>query len=344
MATKSNYKLRIRIISVSIFLFALLLIGRLYFLQVVNNDVYIEKAERQYSSTAKNIFTRGSIFFRNKDNTLVSAATLKSGSTITINPQILKDPEIVYEKIKDILPKLDRETFIAKATKNNDPYEEISTKEESEIGQKIDDLKIPGLKSVRDRWRFYPGGQMASHVVGMLGYKGDEYAGRYGLERQYETELLREDGAYTNFFAQVFEGIKKATSDSGEEADIVTTIEPVVEAYLENVLASTTEKWSGELTGGIIMDPNTGEIIAMEVYPSFDPNHPELQSSSNIFSNPLVENVYEMGSIIKPLTVAAGIDAGVITPQTTYYDQGFVIISGKKISNFDGKERGVVGI
>ena len=63
-----------------------------------------------------------------------------------------------------------------------------------------------------------------------------------------------------------------------------------------------------------------------------------------MFSNPLVENVYEMGSIIKPLTISAGIDTGVITAKSTYYDKGFVIINNKKVSNFDGKERGVVNI
>ncbi len=342
--TKANHLNRIRIISILIFAFALVLIARLYFLQIVDNDVYLEKADRQYSSTAKNIFTRGSIYFRNKDNSLVSAATLKSGSTITINPQVLKNPEEVYLKLNEII-EVDHDTFISKATKDKDPYEEIAVRQTLDIGEKVDALKISGLKSVKDRWRFYPGGNTSAHVIGILGYKGDEFAGRYGLERQFEGELIRKDGAYTNFFAQIFEGIKKATSASStDEADIVTTIEPVVQAYLENVLASTTERWSGDLMGGIVMNPSTGEIYAMESYPTFDPNHPEVEESSNIFSNPLVENVYDMGSIIKPLTVSAGIETGVITPNTTYYDGGFVMVSGKKISNFDGKERGVVGI
>ena len=340
---KSNYLIRIRIISVFIFLFSIVLIGRLYFIQVVHNDTYIDKAERQYASTARNIFTRGSIYFTNKDGTLVSAATLKTGSTITVNPQILTNPEEVYKKVNEII-KIDYEDFMAKTTKKGDPYEEILVRQDLEIGEKVDALKVPGLKSIRDRWRFYPGGEISSHVIGILGFKGDEYAGRYGLERQFEKELVREDGSYTNFFAQIFEGIKKATGDSGQEADIVTTIEPVVQTYLENILASTTEKWNSDLTGGIIMDPSTGEIYAMEVYPTFNPNYPEQEASSKIFSNPLVENVYEMGSIIKPITVAAGIDAGVISPQWTYYDGGSITVSNKVLSNFDGKARGVVGV
>ena len=85
-------------------------------LQIVRNDTYSEKADRQYSSASKNIFTRGTIFFQNKDKTLVSGATLRSGFIVAVNPQILINPEEVYEKIKDIVP-IERDVFITKATK-----------------------------------------------------------------------------------------------------------------------------------------------------------------------------------------------------------------------------------
>lgn len=341
---KFNQTTRIRIISICILVFAALLITRLYILQVVDHDKYIDKADRQYSSTAQKIFSRGTIFFQNKDGSLVSAATLKSGFIIAINPEILKNPEDVYTKINSIVP-IDHDGFIAKASKQKDPYEEIATKVEEDSGQKITDLKIPGLQAYKERWRFYPGGNTASHIIGILGFKGDDYAGRYGLERQYEKPLEREDGAYVNFFAEIFSNIKKAAAGSEEdEADVVTTIEPTVQMYLQSVLASTTEKWGADTTGGIIMNPSTGEIYAMETYPTFDLNHSDIEKNVAIFSNNLVESVREMGSVIKPLTVAAGIDVGVITPSSTYYDKGFVMINGKKVSNFDGKERGVVSM
>ncbi len=339
-----KYITRIRIISVLIFVFALLLIGRLYFLQIVDHELYISKADRQYIGSSNKIFNRGTIYFSNKDGSTVSAATLQSGYVVAVNPEIIKNPENAYQKLNAIFP-VDHDVFIAKATKQKDPYEEIATHVDPVIGQKIGDLKIPGLQVFKEKWRFYPGSDTASHIIGILGYKGNEYAGRYGLERQYEKQLEREDGAYVNFFAEIFSNIKKAASDSNDNAaDIVTTIEPVVQSFLQGILASTTEKWSSDSTGAIIMDPSTGEIIAMESYPTFDLNHPENQKDIAIFSNPLVESVHEMGSIIKPLTVAAGIDAGVITSKSTYYDKGYVMISGKKVSNFDGKERGTVSM
>ncbi len=341
---KSNYSYRVRLISVLFFLFAILLIGRLYLLQIIDNDFYINKANRQYTSTSKNVFSRGTIFFQNKDNTLVSAATLKSGYIVAVNPGILKDPETVYQKLNEILP-TEHDVFLAKATKENDPYEEIAVHIDQETGQKIGDLKIPGLQVYKERWRFYPGSNTASHIIGIMGFKGDEYAGRYGLERQYESLLLRKDGAFVNFFAQIFSDIKNVTKDDPEnEADIVTTIEPTVQTFLQETIAMVNDKWSSDITGGIIMNPSTGEIYAMEVFPTFDLNNPQAEDNISIFSNPLVENVYEMGSIIKPLTLVAGIDAGVINSKSTYYDSGFVIINNKKISNFDGKERGIVGM
>lgn len=341
---KSNYSYRVRLISVLFFLFAILLIGRLYLLQIIDNDFYINKANRQYTSTSKNVFSRGTIFFQNKDNTLVSAATLKSGYIVAVNPGILKDPETVYQKLNEILP-TEHDVFLAKATKENDPYEEIAVHIDQETGQKIGDLKIPGLQVYKERWRFYPGSNTASHIIGIMGFKGDEYAGRYGLERQYESLLLRKDGAFVNFFAQIFSDIKNVTKDDPEnEADIVTTIEPTVQTFLQETIAMVNDKWSSDITGGIIMNPSTGEIYAMEVFPTFDLNNPQAEDNISIFSNPLVENVYEMGSIIKPLTLFAGIDAGVINSKSTYYDSGFVIINNKKISNFDGKERGIVGM
>jgi stage V sporulation protein D (sporulation-specific penicillin-binding protein) len=335
---------RIRFLSICLFLFALLLIGRLYFLQVMESDKYVIKADRQYQSASKNVFDRGSIFFTNKDGSLVSAATLNSGFIVAVNPEVLKDPEAVWQTLNNILP-TDHDVFITKATKVKDPYEEIAIHVDTETGKKIGDLKIPGLNVYKDRWRFYPGGNTASHIVGILGYKGDEYAGRYGLERQYDSHLQRKDGAYVNFFAQIFSDIKSVAQKNEEtEADIVTTIEPTVQSTLQNIIASTTEKYSAQSTGAIIMNPMTGEIYAMEVYPSFDGNKSSEEKNSAIFSNPLVENVYEMGSVIKTLTLSAGIDAGVVNAETTYYDKGYTMISGKKVNNFDGKERGVVNM
>src|SRR3989344_5727800 len=95
---------RIRFISLCVFAFAVLLLGRLYILQVVNADTYTVKADRQYTSASANVFSRGTIFFTNNDQSLVSAATLESGFVIAINPSVLKNPKEAYDKLNSLLP------------------------------------------------------------------------------------------------------------------------------------------------------------------------------------------------------------------------------------------------
>ncbi|MFZ2763942.1 MAG: penicillin-binding transpeptidase domain-containing protein, partial [Minisyncoccia bacterium] len=339
----SEAKNRLRLLSLLILLSAILLVGKLYLIQIVSGENYESKAEHQYVVGA-NYFDRGGIFFTTKDGSLVPAASIKTGFILHINPNILgerDDLENVYQKISAITP-VEKEEFLAKANKDNDPYEELARRLSVEMAEKVQALKIPGLAVAKERWRLYPGGSMAAHAVGLVGYSGNDYAGRYGLERFYEPVLKRSgDDAFVNFFAEIFSNIKKVASDEeSPEGDIVTTIEPSVEAFLEDELGKVTAKYSSDFTGGIIIDPKTGEIYAMALTPTFDPNAPQKERDSNIFSNKLVEDRYEMGSIVKALTVAVGLDSEAITARTTYNDPGCMTLNTRTFCNYDAKSHG----
>jgi cell division protein FtsI (penicillin-binding protein 3)/stage V sporulation protein D (sporulation-specific penicillin-binding protein) len=121
----------------------------------------------------------------------------------------------------------------------------------------------------------------------------------------------------------------------------VTTIEPSVELFLENELQAIRDKWGSDGAGGVIIDPTTGEIVALAWNPSFDPNDFK-ESNVSVFNNPIVEGVYEMGSIIKPITMASGLDSGTVSASSTYDDLGFLVLDKKRISNYDGRGRGIV--
>jgi cell division protein FtsI/penicillin-binding protein 2 len=187
---------------------------------------------------------------------------------------------------------------------------------------------------------------MAAHIIGFEGYgsgtNANTMAGRYGLERYYELVLARNaDDTFVNFFAEVFSDIKKSVSPGQSlEGDVVTTIEPSVEAFLEEQLQGVQDQYHSEFTGGIVIDPNTGEIYAMALNPTFDPNNPQGQASSAVFTNNSVEDRYEMGSIFKALTMAAGLDSGAVTPQTTYNDPGCVTLNKKTFCNYDNQSHG----
>lgn len=332
-----------RILSILILSFALVLVVRLYFVQIVSGSDYEVKAEHQYVA-GEDFFDRGTIFFTTKTGDLVPGASIKQGFVLHINPNILSkrnDLENIYELINQIAP-LDKEEFLIKARKQDDQYEALIKRLPIEIAEKIQALKVSGVAVTRERWRVYPGKSMAAHAVGLIGYSGDILAGRYGLERFYEPILKREgDKTFVNFFAEIFSNIKKTVKDDESlEGDVVTTIEPSIQAYLESELQKVTEKYSPDFTGGIVINPKTGEIFAMGFTPTFDPNSPQSEKSASVFSNRLVEDRYEMGSILKALTMSIGLDTGSITSKTTYNDPGCMTLNTKTFCNFDGKSRG----
>jgi len=348
MSAKSNFAFRIRIIAGVILLIALVLLVRLYFLQVVHGKEYRLKAESQYVQQSTNQIDRGTIFFTSRDGSLISAATIAAGNTIVINPSRLGDPESVYPALKKLLPDLDELVFLEKARKKDSVYAEIAKQVTPEVGVAISALKITGVQVLASHWRFYPGRVLAAQSIGFLGFGADgkSVAGQYGLERYYNGALSRSDGGlYVNFFADLFTNIRaKFSPDTVEPgADLVTSIEPSVQQFLEDALKKYDESWNSDTVGGIIMDPKTGAIIAMASRPGFDLNDFK-NADPNAFANPLVERVYEFGSTMKPITMAAGIDSGAVTPTTTYDDKGFLVLDGLRINNYDHKARGVVSM
>ena len=202
-----------------------------------------------------------------------------------------------------------------------------------------------GIGKDRNMWRFYPGGTLAAHLLGFVGYKDEAFGGRYGVERYYEDVLIRDETELSiNFFAEVFANIRQSIfyDTKSRQGDVILTIEPEVQRFLEIVFGSLVDKWSAESGGAIIINPQTGEIYALAAEPTFDPNNFKNVDNYLVFSNPLVENIFEMGSIMKPLTLTFGLDAGVITPESRYYDTGSIVIGDDKIENYDGKARGTV--
>ena len=342
---KSSFVFRTRIIFFCISLFALILIGKLFLVQIVHSSDYSEKADRQYSTPSTGVFERGTIYFSRKDGQLVSAAMQTTGFKIAINPVKIIDKELAFEQLSKIIT-LDHDQFLLQAKKENDPYEEITTHLSKEEVDAVSLLKIPGLTIVKEKWRFYPGVSLASQSLGFVAYKGDELGGRYGLERQYNSELSRDkNNPYINFFAEVFSNINETLfSDETQRGDIVTTIEPSVQSFLEKTLEGVKEKYQVDSIGGIIMNPTDGSIYALSTKPDFDLNNFSKVKTVSTFSNPLVENVLEFGSIVKPLVMAGALDAGVVTANTTYNDKGSVIVEDKEIFNFDKKARGVVNM
>ena len=339
---------RIRVITASILCIGVILIVRLYQIQVHNASLYREKAERQYVHTAKDVYNRGSIFFTTKDGEAVSAASVTSGFILSINPTLITDANAVYEKLVPYLT-VSKEVFMERAVLPHRTYVEIESKLAQTVANSVEALDIDGVMLYRNQWRYYPGGPVSARTIGFVGYMGGvegQLHGKYGLERYYDETLMRDNTVLSvNFFAEIFSNLGSLVFDNKDKkiGSVVTTIEPTVARMLDRILQETQDTYQSKLTGGIIMDPKTGAIYAMNVAPTFDLNE-RTDIPLETFENPLVEDVYEMGSIIKALTMASGLDSKVVTPQSTYYDAGFLDLDTYTIKNFDGKGRGTVSM
>ena len=165
--------------------------------------------------------------------------------------------------------------------------------------------------------RTYPQGSLAAQVLGFVGYSGNDRVGQYGVESYYDDVL---------------------NSTLGD--DIVLTIDPTIQSYVEAKLAEVLRKYASPRGSAIVQDPVSGAILAMASSPSFDPNHYQDFPVSH-YLNPAVQEEYEPGSTMKAVTMAGALNAGAVTPDTTYTDTGLLEINGYPIRNYNNGSNGV---
>ncbi len=335
---------RARMLTLLCLAVALVIVGRLYYLQVMRGGQYAARADAQFTQPAAPLLDRGVIYLTDQNNTRIAAAIIKDGFAIAVNPTKVTDASALCDAVIKQVTTLLESDCMQKATKKGTQYQLLAQHLNSDAGTALEAAQIAGLIIQEDRWREYPGGSLAAQEIGFVAYNGgDSQSGRYGLERFYNTTLERQSGdLYTNFFVELFGGVKSLIKGEPQEGDLVTTIDPNVQSELEQELATYQTKWHPQLAGGIIMNPQNGEIYAMALTPTFDLNAFNKVDNPLEYANAMVENVYEMGSIVKPLTMAAGLDSGAVTEHTTYNDTGCITVDTKKICNFDLKARGVI--
>jgi cell division protein FtsI (penicillin-binding protein 3)/stage V sporulation protein D (sporulation-specific penicillin-binding protein) len=337
---------RIRILSIAVALIGALILVRLYYLQIVHSDYYAEKAERQYVHTKSDLYSRGSIYFTTRDGEQLSAAAVQAGYLLAANPTHIKNPQEFCATVKTYIT-IEESLCIERASLPNRTYVELADRISTEHAAELEAKQVEGALLYKNQWRYYPGGSVAARSIGFVGFTdkdGNELRGKFGLERSYDDVLFKKREVLSvNFFAELFSNVDELVKEPEgvRRGDIVTTLEPAVSRLLDSVLQETNDFYKSKMTGAIVMDPKTGAIYAMNVVPSFDLNVRE-KTSIDEFRNPLVEDVYEMGSIIKPLTVAAGIDTGAVSRSSTYYDPGCIDLNTYTICNFDKKGRGTV--
>jgi len=310
------------------------LLARLFMLQIVQHREYLVLAAQQHRLVEEIMPERGAIFAKSRGDELIPLAMNRTFGNVAVSPRDLKDPSSVAVILGQILD-IKKEEILPKLLKQNDPYEVIAKKIEPSQKEEIEKRKIKGVFVEEEKRHVYPHKTLAAHV---LGFVNQEAEGKYGLERIYERDLTGERG--------MLEGVKDAAGfwialgrkivrPSRNGASLVLTIDYNIQLKAEEALAKAREKWKAASGSILVTEPGTGKILALAALPVFDPNFYAKEKDLSVFLNPLVESRYELGSVLKPLTMASGLEEGVVYPETTYVDEGAVKVRGYTIRNFD---------
>lgn len=335
-------KKRLFITLCGIGLIFILLIGRLFWIQIIQGDELSQKALDQQTQDTSLSATRGSI----TDSNGVVLAQSGTAYKVLINPYKLnldsnKDNLLrVVTELASILD-MDQEYVMTQTQKQNSSgvyYKEVVLKRqvEREVVDEITSRKLgSGVYTAIDSKRYYPEGSLFSQLLGFTTVDG---VGQAGLEQKFEKYLAGEDGRMITETDRAGHAIAYGSQEILEPVDgcdIILTTDSVVQSFLEKALKEALEVNNAESAQGIIMNCNTGEIIALSVQPDYDPNDPprsDVAQLNALSRNRIVADAYEPGSTFKVITLAAAIDSGTVTEETTFDCGGsYTLANGEKI-------------
>jgi len=323
-----------------IFLCFGVIIFRLFFLQITKHSYYKAQADNQQQRFQLIYPARGEIFMRDRNTEdsgsfLFPVAINKDFWNISIVPKEVQEKEETVKMLSSLLG-INEETLRERINKENDPYEPLKSKVETALVEKVKALNIRGIILKKEGGRYYPNNELICHLIGFLGMDEDIRIGRYGVEGYYEKELMGKIGrveAKKDSFGQIISVGGSVIEESEDGADLILTIDPNVSSFIEEKLAATIKKLDATKGTIIVMEVKTGAIRAMSSWPGFDPNKYNEVRDNGLFLNSAITETFEPGSIFKPITMSSALDAGVITPNTTYEDKGYAEVSGVIIKN-----------
>ncbi|MBI4093095.1 MAG: penicillin-binding protein 2 [Candidatus Kerfeldbacteria bacterium] len=336
---------RTRVLTAIVGLGVMVIVWRLFSLQVLEHGFYAALAEGQHSLYEKLFPKRGRILMGERRSTQeFPLATNEPGKLAYANPARIKDdPKVMARELASLLD-LDEQTVFTRLTKPNDQYEPLKHGlREAEV-ERVKVLNFAGIEFSDELLRLYPEGRYGSHLVGFLGFDGDERKGQYGIEGAFEDELSGEPGhlqAERDADGRWIAVGSRSITPARHGDDIILTIDRAIEHEACAKLDQAVLKHGADGGSVIVLDPKTGAVLAICGSPDFDPNDYSQVEDASVYLNPVTFKQYEPGSVMKGMTIAAALDQGAITPTTTYTDTGSVAIGKYTIKNSDGKAHGL---
>jgi len=333
---------RLTVLSICFLLAALVIAVKLFVLQILQGDYYSTLALSTHEIYKKIHPIRGEIFFRSaKDNTESGAAVNAKQYTIFAVPTEIKKDEVqkFAESLSAILllNEENKKILIEKLSKVNDPYEPLAKKVDDLQMEQIKNLKLAGIYFNDEDRRFYPESSLAANILGFYGFDNEGNArGSYGLEGYLNQVLsgksglmLGEKGAKGGWITLA----GRTTMEAENGANIVLTIDRALEYQACERLRQGFEEYKALSASLIMMDVQSGAILAMCSFPTFDPNNYSKVDSVSSYNNTAIFTPYEPGSVFKPITMSIGLDLDLITPNTTFTDPCVKKINGYEIKN-----------
>ena len=288
---------------------AVVVVARLVQVQLVRHDHYVTRAQRQQERTIALSPMRGSIIDA-KGRVLAESVSAES---IYADPQAVGDPHKTAKVLASIAGLGLTEHDIEEKLRDDGSFVYIARQVPVDVAAQVKRLKLAGIYSLEDHRRSYPRAMLAANVVGYVGLDGTGLAGiEHSLDpwvkgRPGKVTLLQD--ARRGMYLVGGEGANRPVDGN----DVVLTIDSVIQFLAERSLARTVEKYHAAGGSVIVMEPQSGAILAMASAPTFDPNHFG-DFSPAAWRNRNVQDMYEPGSTFKIVTASAGLEEGVVTP------------------------------
>ena len=317
----------------------LLLLGRLTWLMVADSVYYTEKARELHERERSIKAARGRIL----DAGGKVIADNKTVCTISVIHSQITDPEKVIEVLSREL-ELSAD-FVRKRVEKYSSIERIKSNVDKELGDRIREYDLDGVKVDEDYKRYYPYGKLASKV---LGFTGGDNQGIIGLEVKYEDYLKGTDGTILTVTDAGGVEIEEAGENRVEPVDgndLYISLDMNIQSYADQLARQVMETKEADRVSILVMNPKNGEILAMADVPEFDLNHPyeigeEYGSVSEekrqeilngIWRNGCINDTYEPGSTFKVITAAAGLEEGAVTVEDTFFCPGYIMVEDRRI-------------
>ena len=321
----NNIHIRIRYVFLIVIILLIIIIGRVFYIQVFEYNKLASLADSLWSRKLPVAADRGNIVDRNGKKLATNITT----TSLVLIPNQIKDKEKVSKDLALILNVSEKEMqkHVYKKTSIERVHPE-GRRLSYEIAKKINDLNYDGVYLLKESKRYYPYHNLLSHV---LGYVGIDNQGLSGLELYYDNYLTGADGAIKYFSDGKGKRLKLSEVYEAPTSGITveTTIDLDLQLAVENELDNVVSKYNADHALALVMNPNTGEILAISSRPNFDSNNYQNYSNEVINRNLPIWMTYEPGSTFKIITLASALEEKAIDLFTdTFTDTG-----GIKVEN-----------